>query len=381
MEVWNSQKRQLAKVLSRSMEEIEKLVGHHPTLLRSNVNETIAPKVKLVQKRLGFSRKEAGRVCSTSPTARLLTTSTDLLETKIDWIMRELELSKRQMRLLVKSSHGSILTMSLESNLKPKVELLRAFLHLDNKQLFQVLKSRYTYKRITPEFMRRRLSLLREIFDIDETDIPSLRKYVMRFGSLLFRPEETIVRRYDWWQERLKSSRYATAHVMRSQPQLLSLSPEYVENTVDWLQKALGLTDDDVAILLPKFPTLLTYSVEDRLEPKLRYLRERFELNNERLKDLLLRMPGLFSYSDEKIEQKLQFYSTLVGEVEAKKIVIESPNLIVTASLENRLQPRLAEIERSGEKVQWDRTLIQRLARRTDDVWGKYGIGDATRRG
>ena len=295
--------------------------------------------------------------------------------------MRELELSKRQMRLLVKSSHGSILTMSLESNLKPKVELLRAFLHLDNKQLFQVLKSRYTYKRITPEFMRRRLSLLREIFDIDETDIPSLRKYVMRFGSLLFRPEETIVRRNDWWQERLKSSRYATAHVMRSQPQLLSLSPEYVENTVDWLQKALGLTDDDVAILLPKFPTLLTYSVEDRLEPKLRYLRERFELNNERLKDLLLRMPGLFSYSDEKIEQKLQFYSTLVGEVEAKKIVIESPNLIVTASLENRLQPRLAEIERSGEKVQWDRTLIQRLARRTDDVWGKYGIGDATRRG
>ena len=152
-----------------------------------------------------------------------------------------------------------------------------------------------------------------------------------------------------------------------------------MEKIMDCLQEALSLTDTELINLVHQFPSVLTYSIEDRLEPKLRYLRERFGLDDEHLKDLLLRMPGLFSYSDEKIEQKLQFYSTLVGEEKAKIMVVESPNLIVTASLENRLQPRLAEVQKSEKKVKWDKVLIQRLARRSKDVWDKYGIGDAPR--
>lgn len=148
---------------------------------------------------------------------------------------------------------------------------------------------------------------------------------------------------------------------------------------VDWLQKALNLTHDEVVAFVAKFPSIFCYNIEERLEQKLGYLRERFGLDDEHLKDLLLRMPGLFSYSDEKIEEKLQFYSILVGETEAKKFVMESPNLIVTASLDKRLQPRLAEVKKGGIKVKWDRTLIQRLARRYDDAWDKYGIGDAPR--
>ena len=64
LEIWDSQKEQLAKALSRSMEEIEKITAHHPNLLRSSVNQTIVPKVDLLQTRLGFTRKEARRIAS-----------------------------------------------------------------------------------------------------------------------------------------------------------------------------------------------------------------------------------------------------------------------------------------------------------------------------
>ena len=379
LEVRNSQKEQLAKALSRTMEEIEIIVACNPNLLRSIVKKSIAPKVALLQKRLGFTRKEAGRVASTLKAVRMLTNSIDLLETKIDWIMSELQLNKSQMRSLVKASSGAILASSLESHVAPKVELLREFVGLDNKQIVKVLSSPYVYKKISPEHMRHRLTLLREIFGIDETDVATLQKYVLRHVEILFLKEEDIVERYNWMRERLKSSKYTTAQIIKKQGKPLAISIESMENMVDWLQKALNLTHDEVAAFVAKFPSIFCYNIEERLELKLRYLRERFGLDDEHLKDLLLRMPGLFSYSDEKIEEKLQFYSTLVGEEKAKIMVVESPNLIVTASLENRLQPRLAEVQKSEKKVKWDKVLIQRLARRYDDAWDKYGIGDAPR--
>ena len=239
------------------------------------------------------------------------------------------------MRSLVKSSNGAILVASLESNVAPKVELLRAFVCLDNKQLVKVLSSPYVYKRISPEHMRHRLSVLRGMLDLDEADTANLRKYVLRHVEILFVKEETIVKRYNWMRERLKSSKFTTAQIIKKQGKPLSSNIESMENMVDWLQKALNLTHDEVAAFVAKFPSIFCYNIEERLEPKLRYLRERFGLNDEHIKELLLRMPGLFSYSDEKIEGKLQFYSILVGETEAKKFVMESPNLIVTASLES----------------------------------------------
>ena len=326
LEIWDSQKEQLAKALSRSMEEIEKITAHHPNLLRSSVNQTIVPKVDLLQTRLGFTRKEARRIASNLQAIRILSTSIDLLETKIEWIMSELQLSKSQIRSLVKSSDGAILVASLESNVAPKVELLRAFVCLDNKQLVKVLSSPYVYKRISPEHMRHRLSVLRGMLDLDEADTANLRKYFLRHVEILFVKEETIVKRYNWIRERIKSSKNTTAQIIKKQGKPLSSNIESMENMVDWLQKALNLTHDEVAAFVAKFPSIFCYKIEERLEPKLRYLRERFGLNDEHLKDLLLRMPGLFSYSDEKIEEKLQFYSILVGETEAKKFVMESPN-------------------------------------------------------
>ena len=57
-------------------------------------------------------------------------------------------------------------------------------------------------------------------------------------------------------------------------------------------------------------------------------------------------------------------------------MVVERPYLIGNFSVENRLEPRLEEVRKSGEKVKWYKTTINRLAVRSDALWEKYGVGD-----
>ena len=106
------------------------------------------------------------------------------------------------------------------------------------------------------------------------------------------------------------------------------------------------------------------------------FYRLTFELDDEGLKDLVMKQPNLFKCSIKDIEGKLQFYSELVGKKKAKRLVIKSFNLLLV-SLENRLKPRLSEVQSAGKKVVWTEKLIQRLARRSDDLWEKYGLEEA----
>ena len=100
-------------------------------------------------------------------------------------------------------------------------------------------------------------------------------------------------------------------------------------------------------------------------------------MDDDALKDLVLKAPQLFGYPTGTIEEKLQFYSNLVGEEEVKRLVVKSSNLL-NQSLK-KLNSRLEEVKKSGAKVRWNETLIQRLARRTPDQWEAYGLGEAKR--
>jgi predicted transcriptional regulator len=119
-------------------------------------------------------------------------------------------------------------------------------------------------------------------------------------------------------------------------------------------------------------------STEENWRPKLQYLQTRFELDDNALKHLVLNAYSLVGLSEDTIEEKLQFYSNLIGEREAKRLVVKTYNLL-KQSLKRRLNPRLAEVEKSGVKVRWNETLIKRLAIRSKEQWEKYKLDDAPR--
>ena len=177
-----------------------------------------------------------------------------------------------------------------------------------------------------------------------------------------------------WIKDRFGLGDAKIGQMSRNAPQLLTSKIETLEEKVDWVQTALSLSDEELGKLYGQFPTLFGYDPVENLEPKLRFLRLTFDLSDDTLREMLLRMPGLFTYSEKTTEKKLHFYAKLIGKKAAKELVVERPYLIVNYSLERRLEPRLEEVQKSGVKVRWDKTMINRFARRSDEV-GKVWTG------
>ncbi len=85
------------------------------------------------------------------------------------------------------------------------------------------------------------------------------------------------------------------------EPPLLSFSVEdNMEPKLDWLQQRLDLDDVQLRKMVLTLPGLLVYSVEDNLEPKLAYLEREIGLSRPELREHVLRIPAILAYSLDK---------------------------------------------------------------------------------
>jgi hypothetical protein len=79
--------------------------------------------------------------------------------------------------------------------------------------------------------------------------------------------------------------------------------------------------------------------------------------------------PSLFSMGIEtNIKPTIKFYEDCVGSNAAITTIAKSPSLL-GSSLENRLQPRLAQVQEAG--IPLDTGTISRMAKYTDEQWSK----------
>ena len=371
-------KEQLRVLLSATEKEIDNLVRTNPTILNSrDAKKTHGPKLNLLQKRLDMSKNDASRLCLMS--CRLLKTSLATLENKMDWLQARLNINKSQLRTIVERV-PNVLAYSIDDNLEPTIDNIQFGLELSDKELTNLVVSTPEVLTQCADNMTQRIPFLQKMLDLPEGDTGTLQKKCIKSPPLLFWLEESMLDSQKWIQERFGLVDAKIAQMCRNRPELLFSNTTTLNNKADSIQADLSLTDDELSGLVSKFPTILGFSIEKKIRPKLRYLRVRFELDEDALKDLLLKAPSLFGLADDTIEKKLQFYSNIVGEREAKRLVIKSNNLL-KVSLEKRLKPRLEEVEKSGVKVRWNETLIQRLARRRNETWEAYGLGVAKRGG
>ena len=233
----------------------------------------------------------------------------------------------------------------------------------------------------TEEEMEKRREQLRELLCATESEIEKL---VRQNPGVLDRRDimQAHGPKLALLQERFGISQKEGGKLYLHNNRMLGMSLASITKTLEeitnWIQAYLHLTDEELSILVRKFPRFLVLNPEENLEPKFQYICKTFALNDDSLRDLLLRMPGLFTYSEKTIDKKLAFYSKLLGEREAKRLVAESPYFMVNYGLEKRLKPRLEEVLKSGQKVKWDKRLVSRLATRTDKQWEEYGLGDAS---
>ena len=184
---------------------------------------------------------------------------------------------------------------------------------------------------------------------------------------------------HQWFRRRFELNDGQIAQMCRYQPQLLVANIDTLEAKANWLQKELNLHDKELSKMVTSVPQLLGLNMEKKVKPMLDYLKGTFGLDERELKDLLLRYPNLFTYSiQNNLEPKREFYSSLVGKAVASEAMLRNPNLF-SVSLKTRLKPRLEEVEERGDKVRWSKTLLIRMARRTDAQWDAYGLNEAPR--
>jgi hypothetical protein len=92
-------------------------------------------------------------------------------------------------------------------------------------------------------------------------------------------------------------------------------------------------------------------------------------LDDESLRKLVQRTPQLLSYSiEENLEPTLTFYEECLGVNVARTMILADPR-VFSASLENRLKPRLVDALQAGITI--DHGAITRMAKYTDEGWTK----------
>ena len=123
--------------------------------------------------------------------------------------------------------------------------------------------------------------------------------------------------------------------------------------------------------MIQLLPALLSYSVEDNIEPKLEWLQQHRRLDDAALSNMMQQFPALFGYNiDSNLEPTLNFYIDALGdEREAVALVLSCPAML-GYSLEKRLRPRLKDAQEAGMFI--DSSGLVRIARYTNDKWDTF---------
>ena len=372
-------KEQLRVLLSASKNEIDKLISANSGILkRQNIIDHYGPKLALLQERLGINQKAAGRLCLIAKW--LLRSSPEAMGTKIDWLQAKLNINQTQLRTIVKRRPDA-LTLSIEDIVEPNIDSIQSGLELSDEELTKIIVRRpdLLSKNFSDEKIFSRIALLEEVLKIEEGDIARLRTIVRGYPAILYWREDRMVEVQQWFRRRFRLSDGQIAQMCRHVPQLLVAKLEALEEKADWLQRELNLHDKELSKMVSTQPKLFGLNMEEKIKPMLEYLQGTFGLDERELKDLLLRYPNMLGCSIENnLEPKREFYSKLVGKAVAREAMLDKPNLF-SVSLKTRLKPRLAEVEERGDKVRWSKTLLTRLATRTNAQWEAYGLRDAPR--
>ena len=256
---------------------------------------------------------------------------------------------------------------------KERKEQIKEVLCLDQKQIDKLVSAfPIALDFRVEENVKPKVEMLQERLGIDQKTAGKILSHPFVIG----RSSSSILQNIDWLQDRLNLDVKGTAKFLSTNPPLLSQGVETLGEKIQFIRNCLDMTDDEVTELITKYSPILHLSVEEKIPARMSYLKKRFQLDDKSLKEILRREPRLLTMSIEtSIEPKLAFYSALIGEKKAKWLVMESTNLL-GVSLEKKLKPRLAEVQKLGMKVNWDETLIQRLARRPKERWERYKLED-----
>jgi hypothetical protein len=124
-------------------------------------------------------------------------------------------------------------------------------------------------------------------------------------------------RLHEWFAFFLNSNTVGLSHkqlrkMLLSRPQLLSYKLANIKATTKFFREELGLSSEDFISILQSYPSVLMYSIDNRLRPTVEFLRKTVHCTDPRVKRICISYPNVFSHSlDKTFIPKLAFLKEL----------------------------------------------------------------------
>ncbi|OEU10573.1 hypothetical protein FRACYDRAFT_247114 [Fragilariopsis cylindrus CCMP1102] len=371
----------LQRLVGFTDSEIRQLITSNPALLQLSAKKNISPTILFWIRQLGIGKDELKTLILGCPS--LLKYSRANISGKLSFFQITMGYSLSDCRNLllkepsvltgsvktgliprldssIKKLNPNILRMSVDQNLQPKIIFyFMMTLRMDTTDVGKMLVK---YPQILNYNLEHHILPIHHYLLSLDFSTHEFSRILQKYPRVISFSLIRIKRQIGYLRFELNLEASAIRRILHQCPQVVSLGRENIERTVQFLLQAVvpgatlidnnsinndeddegnnddigngnssgngsnGMVDTDnpdilsiVQILLTGLPTLLGCSVDNNLEPKVDYLRER--LGQEELSGALLRLPPLLGYSLEKrIRPRLE--QILEAGIPGKRITV-----------------------------------------------------------
>jgi hypothetical protein len=285
----------LQRSLDLSRNDLRAILVPCPSILGYSLSN-LKSKISFYLKLCRFSNDDARKIFVSEP--KLLTAGVKRgLIPRMHFFINEIKLPLESLRHII-HKNPKIFLYSVSENLRPKIQnFLIETLGMDLSSVHSMLQK-------YPQFMNYNLEnhiLPIKVFFVEELKFShrEFSRILLKFPRLVTWSLFKIKHVVGYLRFELGMDAVQTKRVLYQAPQLINLSTEEtLKPRMEYLRQVFSLSDSELRQLIAGMPTLTICSVETNLEPKIEFL-ESF-LGKEGLKNAILLQPTLLGYSLEK---------------------------------------------------------------------------------
>jgi mTERF len=209
------------------------------------------------------------------------------------WLRDSVGIPEDELRTLVVKL-PSLLYLSVEHNLQPKLLWLKEALQLTDKELAAILAKYPCVLSFSLEAnLQPKIAYL--ISGLGLT-VEAVKSMVMQLPQLLgYSLEGNLQPKMDWLRKTVGLRKQHVRAVVSAAPLVLASNAVSLDARYHFLRRDLGLSPADVVGMLQKVPALLTFRLVNSMQPKMAFYRQEVGLSKEELAGLLAKHPWMLT--------------------------------------------------------------------------------------
>lgn len=292
----------LLRALSLGRDELRHLVVTCPAILCYSISNLKA-KIQFFTELMQYNTDECRELLLRKPELFRSSVQTGLVP-HYQFLTDDMEIPSDQLQRIVQKN-PAILLYSLEQNLVPKlVYYMIMRLQMTTAQIAKLLVA---FPQILDCHLDRTI-LPVTVYFFQELDVSEIefRNILLKFPRLVTHSLRKIKRTIGYFRFELNMLPAQVKKVLYRAPAILGLSLERnIQPKVQYLQTSLALSDEELHTVLAAMPSLLLLNSESNLRPKLEFLNATVLANTtyhdvSAVREMVMRLPTLLGYSLEK---------------------------------------------------------------------------------